>query len=408
MNNKEILPILYDGLASTLASTVTHIEPIKLFKRPDSSVIFCQVQLAHSHEIYVWIKNLGRKPILDLNLEAPFKYSGNAAQKPVNHLVDRQTLRKGLGVYAKRTIRDYNLTQYLYNTLGQSGAFLVPRPLFHSPEHHLIVTEHMPGERLQNKIERGARWLSSKANKSALQKDCYQAGQWLQTFQQTTQNYCPGLSAGAPPERVKNSEQIVEQALERYEALLASLADQDESFPTLSEIETTLNKNLEQMQGTKEIICSVHGDFFAGNLLENQGKITGIDFSSSTWGNASFDVGYFVFQLETLQFKWHYLQSTIDGMVDAFLDGYGFKGHNKSLWTADPSLNNVLISLCVSRCLSLSSEKTLTGLRGKYRRLQLLVFRKRLDQLIRCHRRTRGTAVRRPAAADRDRTGFVP
>ena len=390
MEPKITLLMLYDELSNALESTVTHIEPIKTFKRPGSLVTFCRVQISRSLDTYVWIKTQGRKPILDLNFKAPVKFSGDAAHKHVKqHSSDQQTLRKELGVYEKRTIRDYDLTKHLYNTLDLSGPFLVPRPLFHSPEHYLMVTEHMAGEPLQDKIARGARWMSSMSQQKSLEKECYQVGQWLRAFQEATRDYCPGMSHGLELLKVKNSERIVEQTMDRVE----QLTQQDSSVfdqRLICLIKNFLVQNLTEAQQSKnsknDYICSVHGDFFPGNILSNKNSVIGLDFTGSTWGSRYHDLSYFVFQIETLCKNIRYKNSVRHPMITAFVSGYGninLDDLDKGFWNLNPEIKNNFVSHCISRLLFLydSSWNSLNP-RFVYRKIDFYRTKKQLAQHI--------------------------
>jgi len=348
--------VLYDGLNDTLESTVTHIEPIKIFKRVNSeSTVFCRVQLADSRETHVWVKtlNLNRTP----------------------------------RVSEKRTIRDYDLTQHLYKTLDQSDHFLVPRPLFHSPEHRLIVTQHMQGERLQDKIARSARWMSAKAQQKSLEKDCYQAGQWLRAFQEATRNYCPGMSHGLELLKVKDTERIAEQTIDRLEQLTQNNSSALDRR-LISSIKEFLAHNLaeyDKNEDTKnDYICSVHGDFFPGNLLSNGNTIIGLDFSSSTWGSRYFDLSYFVFQVETVCGNITYPQSLKRLLTTALVSGYENIPLEENFWYSNPAISNNFISHCISRLLSLSDSKwNILTPRFFYRKFNFYATRKRLIQHIR-------------------------
>ena len=379
--------MLYDELSNALESTVTHIEPIKTFKRPGSLVTFCRVQFSRSLDTYVWIKTQGRKPILDLNFKAPVKFSGDAAHKNLKqHSSDQQTLRKELGVYEKRTIRDYDLTKHLYNTLNPSGPFLVPRPLFHSPEHYLMVTEHMAGESLQDKIARGARWISSKAQQKSLEKECYQAGQWLCAFQEATRDYCPGMSHGLEFTKIKNAEQIVEQTIDRLEQLAQqdpNVLDQQLTFLIKEFLVQNLAKTQKNKNGKNDYICSVHGDFFPGNLLSNGNTVIGLDFTGSTWGARYHDLSYFVFQIETLCENIRHKNSVRIPMVRAFINGYGNIDLSDEFWNLNPEIKNNFISHCISRLLFLcDSTLNLLNPRSFYRKLHFYRTREKLIRHI--------------------------
>ena len=349
---KKIISILHDGLESKLESPIKQIEPIKLFSRPGSSVLFCRVRLSDSEELYIWAKTLNPS--------------------------------SGSDVKEKRIIRDYDLNQYLYDNMDQSGLFLVPRPLFYSPENRLIVTENMQGERLQDKIESEAYRLNAGKKRQDLKKQFYRAGEWLFNFQKITQDYCPGVHHDLELMKVKNLERIVEQTLGRIHLLKkenSNLIKED----LIILIKNFLLKNLENNQKNKEdYICSIHGDFFPGNLLFNKNAIIGIDFSSATWGSRYFDLSYFIFQIQTIENNLMYKKEIIQSAADSFLSGYKLNASANNFWSLNPDSKILYVSHSVSRLLSLAKKERLFFFRSTKKKLQFFEFIKRLRKHLKC------------------------
>jgi len=278
------------------------------------------------------------------------------------------------------------LTQHLYNMLDKSGAFLVPRPLFYSAANRLMVTEHMPGKLLQNKILEGTRWMPAKARQRSLEKDCYQAGRWLRAFQEATRDYCPGMSHGLELMRVKNTERIATQTAERVDQLTrqnSNLLRQDLIFSIKEFLTENLAKAQQNRNGENEYICSVHGDYFPGNLLSNGNAVVGLDFTGSTWGSRYHDLSYFVFQIETLCAKVRCHKYLERLMVSAFINGYGDIEPDEDFWKSNPEIENNLVSHCVSRLLYLYDSKwSPLSPRFFYRKIGFYKTRRRLIQHI--------------------------
>jgi len=314
---------------------VTNIEPLRILDRRLSSLMHCRVTTDDGREILVWAK----------------------LHKPSDPPEIKQ-----LGI-----VRDFDLNSRLYGAIDGGGRFLVPRPVYHSPEHRLIVTEDVDGAVLQGQIEASARGCSVPEKLGELKQHCRLAGGWLRSFQARTQGYCPGQDQGCPPMKVKGASRIVEQTIAR----LNQLVEQDRRVfapDFLQEIEAFLRRNLADHRIDEKTICSIHGDYFAGNLIVDGDKIAGLDFESATWGSPLFDVGYFVFQLQTFQEKLRYRNLVIEQLIDEFLEGYGLPARHQEFWAHHPMFRILFISHAVSRLLSLVNCRPMLSPRCVYRK----------------------------------------
>ncbi|TDY00958.1 phosphotransferase family enzyme [Thiohalophilus thiocyanatoxydans] len=352
MRAQSVLWMLGEQLGTEGRPVVTRIEPLKLLNRRLSFIMYCRIITDDGRDRLAWAK------ILNPSVNPEIKQ--------------------------RRVARDFDLNNHLYGAIDTTGQFRVPEPVYHSPEHRLVVTGHIAGTVLQTKIESHALGFTSARDIRGLEYDCRLAGGWLRSFQALTEGYCPGQESGIELMKVKGAGRIVEQTIDR----LRQLVDEDPRLlePALvSEITYFLNTNLADHRSGEEAVCSIHGDFFAGNLMVDGETIAGLDFESTTWGSPLFDPGYFVFQLETLQEKLRYKNSIVSHLVDAFLNGYGIDTDHKQFWDYRPELRIIFLSLAISRLLSLSANRRWTSARGIYRHMIARNLIKRLKSHIRFH-----------------------
>lgn len=329
------LHIIRAGLEEGLGRKVTELTILQRFARQTSTVLSIRVMLSGGEPMRVWAKML--------------RGTRNAELK------------------VARTARDFDLHALLHRTFGTTGPFRVPRPLFHSPEHRLIVTGHVDGYRFQDRIKRDARGFASSRRIAGLQTDCHRAGQWLQAFQAATAEHAPGVGAGWNPQPPKTTSLIVEQTEERLAALLdenpAGLGGLDRD-----RVVAFLHERQDRAGPDPDPMCSIHGDFFPGNLITAPDSICAIDFSSCTWGSRWFDASYFVFQLETLALKPWFRNSVITRLAESFLAGYGENLTHRAFWQASPTLEILLVCHFVTRLLSLTPSAHRHDPRSLYRR----------------------------------------
>lgn len=329
------LHIIKAGLEEDLGQKVTDLTILQRFARQTSSVLSIRAVLADGEPMHIWAKILHGTRNAELNMA--------------------------------RTARDFDLHVLLHRTFGTTGPFRVPRPLFHSPEHRLIVTGHVDGSRFPDRIKRHARGFASPRRIAGLQTDCHRAGQWLRAFQGATVHHAPGVDAGWAPQRPKTPALIVEQTEKRLAALF------DENPAALGGLDrerllALLHDRQAQAEKEPEPACSIHGDFFPGNLITAPDSICAIDFSSCTWGSRWFDASYFMFQLETLALKPWFRNSTITTLAEAFLAGYGEDLTHHDFWRATPVLELLHASHHVTRLLSLAPSAGRHDPRSLYRR----------------------------------------
>lgn len=354
MGAESLIGLLQDQLRAETESNITGIEPLQVQDRQGSLAVQCRLLYSDGQESCVWAKVL------------------RPSDPPE--------------IKELRIARDYDITSFLYERLGAEGHYRVPKPVFHSPSQRLIVTEHVCGTRFQNKLEDQAMGRVSDSVLRDLQADCRRTGEWLRHFQLTTEHYRPGDRLSAGPKRVKDARRIVEQTLQRLSELQKGSSIVGASLGEA--LETFLWQNLKEHDGAEDTPCSIHGDFFPGNILVNGDKVIGIDFSSATWGSRHFDPAYYIFQLETLRDRWwKYRPAVIDSLVNAFVEGYGISSSGVSIWNRTPVFRILFVALTVSRLLSLTESAGKGGIsaRAIYKRVRARRLVARLKSHIGTH-----------------------
>ncbi len=321
----QILAAVRVGLQTDLGAPVAEIEVDRTIRRHSSTVMACRVRFADGEQRAIWVKVLHGL--------------GEAVRENVN-----------------RTQRDFHLSGFLCERLGRNGMLRVPRVLHCSATDRLIVTEHVPGERLQNQLQALPMIRGRQAAGERLRESFRRSGVWLRAFQDVTEGFCPGGGTTAEPVQAKGLGRITEQTRER----LWAAADADPVVLSPARVER-LVAYLERLYAdaiSREAPhCAVHGDFFPGNLLVGTDTVAGIDFSSATWGSRFFDLGYFVFQVETF-FQLKPLASGLArDLVDEFLRGFGLQQRAETFWASSPEMRLVFMSLGASRLLALTHQR---------------------------------------------------
>ena len=138
-----------------------------------------------------------------------------------------------------------------------SGAYRVPEPLLHVPEHGLLVIEHVSGQPLLEHF-----WQSAPETRAHHLRP---AAEWLRHYTEGSESWRAGNAAGW---------------LARTERAAAT-----QPFASLRKIETGILDELRRMAATlatqewRVAIC--HGDFHPNNLISNEDRLTGIDIGGS-------------------------------------------------------------------------------------------------------------------------------
>lgn len=341
---------LKTGLEESRKCRVAGVKLERHHRRQSSTIIKCLVDYSDGASCHVWGKTLH-----------PGGLPGQAAA---------------------RTQRDFDLHTVLCEAFARYESFNVPRPVFCSPESRLIVTEHAPGDRLQDRLASGARILPSSGNTDDLLRSCHLAGEWLRAFQKATKDYWPGKSEGLPPPPLRNLERIARQALELLSedlktstlGLGAALREQSVQL---------LQRSLDESPEPDWTACAIHGDFFPGNILVEPNRVTCIDFTSSTWGDPGVDVGYFIHQLQTLAVNPFVKTSTTELMIREFLSGYGHSETTAdAYWRSSTLARTQRIALCLARLYALRGKRPKTTFATAKRSYHLLVTNRTLSDHV--------------------------
>lgn len=305
------------GLGNYFECQVESVDILKIHQRTYSRVLDCVTHLANGQHHRVMVKIY--EPI------------GVATRASVGKLISD----------------DFDITSRLHRHFISNSRFQVPIPLFHSPQDLVIVTAHMPGMQLQEKLIAQAGWFPSRATVEELELNCRSCGEWLREFQNAT----PDSVAG-------------ELDLGRMRDMIACrlewLAD-DDNIPIDTEkselILAHFDRELDALQPEDLTVSSIHGDFFAGNVLVDQDRVVGLDFAMCRIGSTYADPSYFMFQLETLTYKPKYRRHLIRKLQHAFLQGYNPAIPANDFFTSRPILRMHFIFHNVMRLAGMTSAK---------------------------------------------------
>lgn len=271
---------------------------------------------------------------------------------------------------------DFAITTRLHHHFHSNTRFRVPIPLFHSPQDLLIVTEHMPGMQLQEKLIAKSGWFPSEATVQDLELNCRSSGEWLREFQKATLDSIPGTLD-------------LERMREMIALRLQWLVD-DASIPVDGTIRDLLLAHFDREVGSVRPadleVSSVHGDFFPGNVLVDEDRVVGLDFAMCRIGSTCADPSYFMFQLETLTYKPKFRHALIRKLQRAFLQGYNpaIPAHN--YFTSSPIVRIHFILHNVMRLAGMTSSKANISWKRKLHNWGVAIaVTNRLSRIARAH-----------------------
>lgn len=275
-------------------------------------------------------------------------------------------------------VRDHDVTCYLAEAFKSIPEIGIPRPIASSKEHLMLITEFVEGVRLQDKIERNARFSFNSIKISELAADCARCGQWLSRFRESTQDFLQDR----PPmlgDDCLGVETITRLIIDRLEELhLKGVISSDELRRLITQVE------IQAMETEPEHLESagVHGDFFPGNLLVQGDTVIGIDFVMFRTGSIYFDPTYFIFQLETLQVHPAYGANTIAALKSAFLERFAPEQASTDIWDWNPMCRILLVMHSTARLLKLVNASPLGFPRRTMARVHIRWTKKRLLQWV--------------------------
>jgi hypothetical protein len=345
LTREQIVELTRKGLEEIMNAEVTKIEPHHYSLRQSSCVVGMNVYFANGDRKQIWAKTL---------------HPGGSHE-----------------IRVSRAIRDFDMHRFLWRKLDAQGPFRVAHAIYHAPQHRLIVTEHVAGATLQRRIRSEGRIWHFGRNLLPLAEDCKRVGAWLKAFQTATSDYFPGKDYGHPAPRPKDATLIVEQAQSRLDELLAKPCHLF-SQGMLRAIRDYLSHQASIHSSLAPSQCCIHGDFFADNIFVHSNYITGLDFTSVTWGIPEFDPAYFLYQLETQANNPSYTKQAIFKLSRAFIDGYFGELKLADYWQFNPMTRLLFVTLSLSRMLALSERARSRGFGRVVVRKQAIELQRRL------------------------------
>ena len=233
------LGIARRGLGNYYESPVESIDLLKIHQRINSRVLDCRLNLANNQQHRVMVKIY--EPI------------GAGTKASVEKLISD----------------DFKINTRLHHHFNANPRFKVPVPLFHSPHDLVIVTEHMAGMQLQEKLVAQAGWFPGQATVQDLELNCHSCGEWLREFQTATLD---SISGGLDLERMRD---MIAQRLQWLVDDKNIPVDETKRDLILAHFDREANA----LQPTDLAVSSIHGDYFPGNVLVDEDRVVGLDFA---------------------------------------------------------------------------------------------------------------------------------
>jgi hypothetical protein len=311
------LDVARRGLGDRFGSTVESIDILRVHQRVYSRVLDCTTRHTDGQRHRVMVKIY--EPI------------GAATEASLGKLISD----------------DFEITAHLHRHFISSPRFQVPTPLFHSPGDMLLVTEHMPGMQLQEKLIAKAGWYPSQATLRDLELNCRSCGEWLRAFQGATLgSVCGGLDL----DRMRN---MIATRLEWLVDDTHLPVDRKKGDLILAHFD----REVGALKPADLTVASVHGDFFPGNVLVEEDRVVGLDFAMCRIGSIAADPSYFMFQLETLTYKPKFRRRMIRKLQHAFLQGYNPAIAAENYFTSSPVVRIHFILHNVMRLAGMTAPK---------------------------------------------------
>ncbi|HUH12249.1 MAG TPA: glycosyltransferase [Longimicrobiales bacterium] len=222
---------------------------------------------------------------------------------------------------AERARHEFTVLERL--TAGHAGALDVPRPLLLREDEGTLVMGACPGEPL-SRLLREARTGGAEARERA-RAGMEGAGAWLAALQQRT------LGEATVAAAMEEWRERVRGDLERSRPLLGPGLHQ-RAWDGLAI--ASLPAPAPDDGGPSSPLSPVgrHGDFWPGNVLVDDSRVSVVDFEGFGAGLAGEDPAYFLLQAE-LFFDYPLLRRRFAPLRDAFLAGYGHPAQGDAAWS---------------------------------------------------------------------------
>ena len=347
MTPGDTVNIIREQLSASVGWTIETVEPLHSSSRSYSRHLTCRVRLTDGTEHVVFVKFV----------------SGVSKDK-----ARLEELVAG----------DNAVSCHLYEAFRSSHGFSVPRPLAYSRDHLMLISEHVDGTRLQDKIIRTARLFARSDAIAELEADCFRSGRWLQKFQQETRTFA--LARKTPGrDDLLDAPAIVRLIVERVDRLRSSrVLNHAEAHRLVAFAETAARL----VKPDESMISGIHADFFPGNVIVDGETVIGIDFVMFRRGSIHFDPTYFIFQLETLAAQVMFRRAVIERLEQAFLNGYNPELRMAWFWKANPLVELLFLMHATGRLISLAASAP----RGLARRMladhSMRALRRRLAEHV--------------------------
>jgi hypothetical protein len=313
----EVLAVVRQGLGNPLGGNIEKIDINNTHQRVYSRVLDCNAHLSSGERQRIMIK----------------------IYEPVGAFT-KENLQESI-------IKDFDITTQLDAHFSLTPRLRVPTPLFHSPEHLVIVTAHVPGQQLQEKLVRRAAGWPSRQTLSELETDCHTCGEWLREFQKAP---IKGGAGGLDVEKMRDMIAL------RLDWLVA-----DSRIPlgeaTSKEILRHFDREVAALTPSDMAVANVHGDYFPGNVLVADNLVVGLDFANSRQGSVFADPSYFVFQLQTLTYKPQYQSRVIGRLQNSFLNGWSPGIPSEEFFTDRPILRMYCVFHYVMRLAGMVMQR---------------------------------------------------
>jgi Phosphotransferase enzyme family len=340
------MEIARGGLEIHYKSPVESVDILKIHQRINSRVLDCVIHLANGQQHRVMIKIY--EPI------------GAGTKASLEKLISD----------------DFSITTRLHHHFQSNPRFQVPTPLFHSPQDMVIVTEHMPGMQLQEKLVAQAGWFPGQATTRDLELNCKSCGEWLRAFQAATLD---SISGGLDLERMRD---MIAMRLQ----WLVDNPNMPIDGKKRDLILAHFDREIKALQPEDLAVSSIHGDFFPGNVLVEGNRVVGLDFAMCRIGSTCADPSYFMFQLETLTYKPKFRRGLIRKLQRAFLQGYNPSIPAKNYFTSSPIVRIHFILHNVMRLAGMTSSKANISWKRKLHNWGVAIaVTKRLLRIARAH-----------------------
>lgn len=223
--------------------------------------------------------------------------------------------------------REYRATLALYGAIGQAGPLRAVRPIAWLPEHRALVTEEASGRPLRH-------WLGSTGD---LTRSMAAVGAWIRLYQ----------SIGGPAGQIELTDvrEYVDARLRRLQGRILTAADREHALRRVDAFTAA--------SGVRAVrSVPIHADLTPDNVLvDDEGRLTVLDFTMAKTGPEYHDLSHFYFHLELIGGRGGRSES-IRGLQGALLRGY-----SAALTADDPLFRLLLLQHAVCHVAQMAERR---------------------------------------------------